>query len=168
VHGTVRAKSLDDRVGCFALITLMQRAARIRHVFRLFRAGGDRDARRGDGGVYVVEPDAALVLEGTTAGDIPGVSPTDAACKMGGGPVISLTDMRTVYPKDYFRRAMALGKENNIPVQPKTVRAGGTDAGTIHVSRGGVKTLTISHPCRYIHSAIAMTTEKDIEAVRLT
>ena len=60
---------------------------------------------------------------------------------------------------------MALGKENNIPVQPKTVRAGGTDAGTIHVSRGGVKTLTISHPCRYIHSAIAMTTEKDIEAV---
>lgn len=85
--------------------------------------------------------------------------------KMGGGAVISLTDMRTVYPKDYFRRAMALGKENNIPVQPKTVRAGGTDAGTIHVSRGGVKTLTISHPCRYIHSAIAMTTEKDIEAV---
>lgn len=105
------------------------------------------------------------MLEGTTAGDIPGVSPTDAACKMGGGAVISLTDMRTVYPKDYFRRAMALGKENNIPVQPKTVRAGGTDAGTIHVSRGGVKTLTISHPCRYIHSAIAMTTEKDIEAV---
>ena len=84
---------------------------------------------------------------------------------MGGGAVISLTDMRTVYPKDYFRRAMALGKENSIPVQPKTVRAGGTDAGTIHVSRGGVKTLTISHPCRYIHSAIAMTTEKDIEAV---
>ena len=114
---------------------------------------------------YILEPDAALVLEGTTAGDIPGVSPTDAACKMGGGAVISLTDMRTVYPKDYFRRAMALGKENNIPVQPKTVRAGGTDAGTIHVSRGGVKTLTISHPCRYIHSAIAMTTEKDIEAV---
>ena len=28
-----------------------------------------------------------------------------------------------------------------------------------------MKTLTISHPCRYIHSAIAMTTEKDIEAV---
>ena len=69
---------------------------------------------------YILEPDAALVLEGTTAGDIPGVSPTDAACKMGGGAVISLTDMRTVYPKDYFRRAMALGKENNIPVQPKT------------------------------------------------
>ena len=61
---------------------------------------------------------------GTTAGDIPGVSPTDAACKMGGGAVISLTDMRTVYPKDYFRRAMALGKENNIPVQPKTVPYG--------------------------------------------
>lgn len=25
VHGTVKAKALDDRVGCFALITLMQR-----------------------------------------------------------------------------------------------------------------------------------------------
>ena len=51
VHGTVKAKALDDRVGCFALITLMQ-PARIRHVFRLLHAGGDWPARRGHGGVY--------------------------------------------------------------------------------------------------------------------
>lgn len=164
VHGTVKAKALDDRVGCFALITLMQRPLEYDTYF-VFSTQEEIGLRGAGTAAYILEPDAALVLEGTTAGDIPGVSPTDAACKMGGGAVISLTDMRTVYPKDYFRRAMALGKENNIPVQPKTVRAGGTDAGTIHVSRGGVKTLTISHPCRYIHSAIAMTTEKDIEAV---
>lgn len=164
VHGTVKAKALDDRVGCFALITLMQRPLEYDTYF-VFSTQEEIGLRGAGTAAYILEPDAALVLEGTTAGDIPGVSPTDAACKMGGGAVISLTDMRTVYPKDYFRRAMALGKENNISVQPKTVRAGGTDAGTIHVSRGGVKTLTISHPCRYIHSAIAMTTEKDIEAV---
>lgn len=164
VRGTVKAKALDDRVGCFALITLMQRPLEYDTYF-VFSTQEEIGLRGAGTAAYILEPDAALVLEGTTAGDIPGVSPTDAACKMGGGAVISLTDMRIVYPKDYFRRAMALGKENNIPVQPKTVRAGGTDAGTIHVSRGGVKTLTISHPCRYIHSAIAMTTEKDIEAV---
>lgn len=30
--------------------------------------------------------------------------------------------------------------------------AGGNDAKAIHVSAGGVKTLAISLPCRYLHS----------------
>ena len=30
--------------------------------------------------------------------------------------------------------------------------AGGNDAGAIHKSRGGVKVLTVSVPCRYLHS----------------
>ena len=34
----------------------------------------------------------------------------------------------------------------------KLVVAGGNDAGAIHKSRGGVKTLTVSVPCRYLHS----------------
>ena len=163
VHGTVKAKALDDRVGCFALITLMQRPLEYDTYF-VFSTQEEIGLRGAGTAAYILEPDAALVLEGTTAGDIPGVSPTDAACKMGAAQSFPLRICVPFTRRIISAARLALGKET-YPVQPKTVRAGGTDAGTIHVSRGGVKTLTISHPCRYIHSAIAMTTEKDIEAV---
>lgn len=84
VHGTVKAKALDDRVGCFALITLMQRPLEYDTYF-VFSTQEEIGLRGAGTAAYILEPDAALVLEGTTAGDIPGVSPTDAACKMGGG-----------------------------------------------------------------------------------
>lgn len=43
-------------------------------------------------------------------------------------------------------------EENGIKIQTKTMVAGGNDARTIHVSAGGVRTLAISLPCRYLHS----------------
>ena len=51
VHGTVKAKALDDRVGCFALITLMQRPLEYDTYFvfstqeeiGLYMAGAKRD-----------------------------------------------------------------------------------------------------------------------------
>ena len=43
-------------------------------------------------------------------------------------------------------------KENGIKIQTKTMVAGGNDAKAIHISAGGVKTLAVSLPCRYLHS----------------
>lgn len=73
VHGTVKAKALDDRVGCFALITLMQRPLEYDTYF-VFSTQEEIGLRGAGTAAYILEPDAALVLEGTTAGDIPGVS----------------------------------------------------------------------------------------------
>lgn len=38
---------------------------------------------------------------------------------------------------------------------------GGNDAGAIHVSRGGVRTVAVSLPCRYLHSAVSLISQKD-------
>ena len=43
-------------------------------------------------------------------------------------------------------------REGDIPVQRDIMRAGGTDAGAIHLTRTGVITGGISVPCRYIHT----------------
>ena len=42
--------------------------------------------------------------------------------------------------------------------------AGGNNAGSIHKSRAGVRTLAVSVPCRYIHSASCLADLRDIEA----
>ena len=47
--------------------------------------------------------------------------------------------------------------------------SGGTDAGSIHLTKGGVPSGTIAVPCRYIHGPAAVTTLEDIEnTIKLT
>ena len=54
---------------------------------------------------------------------------------------------------------------NNILCQTKTAIAGGNDAGAISQSRNGVKTISISLPCRYLHSACCVADEQDMDAI---
>ena len=51
----------------------------------------------------------------------------------------------------------------NIPVQTKTMIAGGNDAGVIHISRGGVRTAAVSVPCRYLHASESLISVSDAE-----
>ena len=41
--------------------------------------------------------------------------------------------------------------------------AGGNDSGAIHISRGGVRTIAVSVPCRYIHSPSCVINKEDFE-----
>ena len=57
-----------------------------------------------------------------------------------------------------------LAKENDIPVQREVLPYGGTDAGAIQKTRGGVATGAISIPCRYIHSEAETVDLRDVRA----
>ena len=58
---------------------------------------------------------------------------------------------------------ISLAEKNNIKYQLEVMVDGGTDAGVIHFSRGGVKTGGISIPTRYIHSPSEMIYKKDLD-----
>lgn len=163
VRGTVKAKALDDRAGCFVLLRLLMEELEYDTYF-VFSVQEEIGMRGAGTAAFIVKPDAAIVLEGTTAGDVAGVAPLDTVCKMGSGVAVSFMDRSTIYKKSYFQRALALGKTYGIPCQPKTASAGSNDAGAIHTTGSGAQTLTLSVPCRYIHSPVAMTAESDIEA----
>ena len=59
---------------------------------------------------------------------------------------------------------MSLAAECGIQAQRDVIRAGGTDAGAIHLTRSGVYTGGISVPCRYIHSPMEMVDKSDVKA----
>lgn len=152
------SKALDDRIGCAILITLLQREAEydFNAVFSVQEEVGLRGAAAA---AYTVNPEAALVLEGTTAADVAGVAAEKRVCSLGGGPAISFMDRSTVYDRGYYEAAINSG----IHCQAKAAVAGGNNSGIIHTSRGGVRTLAISVPCRYIHSPASVADISDIE-----
>ena len=60
---------------------------------------------------------------------------------------------------------MGLGKKHGIPCQLKKYVSGGNDAGHIHKAAGGVKTVALSCPTRYIHSASCVMNSKDYDSM---
>lgn len=63
---------------------------------------------------------------------------------------------------------MDCAKENGIPYQLEVLERGGTDAGSIHITAGGIPTGAVSIPSRFIHCPAEMIDLNDAEnTVRL-
>ncbi len=157
---SIISKALDDRVGCAVLIKLIKEYDEY-DFYASFSVQEEVGLRGAKVSAYTINPESAIVLEGTTASDIADVSEENTVCKLGNGVAVSFMDGATVYDRDYYNFAM----NSNINCQPKSAVAGGNNSGAIHLSREGVKTIALSLPCRYIHSSSSVADKKDIESL---
>lgn len=161
--GRVCSKAIDDRAGCALLLGLLEQELPY-DITAAFLVQEEIGLRGATAAAYTVAPEFALVLEATTAADIVGASGGERVCTLGGGPVISFMDRSTMYDKGMYQAAFAQCQAQGIPCQTKTRIAGGNDSGAIHVSRGGVRTLAVSLPCRYLHSPSCVADLADLDA----
>lgn len=162
-NGMIKSRALDDRAGCTILIDLMKSNIEydMTFVFAVQEEIGLRGARTA---AYSVAPQAAIVVESTTAADIPGVENEKQVCHVGKGPVLSFMDKSTIYDKEYYHMAFDAAKSLHVPCQAKEAVAGGNDSGAIHVTRGGVRTIAVSLACRYLHSPVGLISQDDFHA----
>ncbi|MBQ3058314.1 MAG: M42 family peptidase [Clostridia bacterium] len=161
---SVKAKAIDDRIGCAVLITLLKEKAEYDY-FAVFSTQEEIGTRGARVATFAINPDFALVLEATTAADIAGVSEDKSVCNLGCGPAVSFMDRATAYDRTLYNAALNSG----LSVQPKRAVAGGNNSGAIHLSREGIRTLAISLPCRYIHSSSCVANISDMEnMIKLT
>lgn len=166
-EGLIKGKALDDRAGCAILIDMIKSDLPYDMYFN-FAAGEEVGFGIAATAFYRVQPDYAIVVETTTAADLADVPESKRVCSLGDGGVISFMDRRTIYPKDLFDKAFELAKKHGIKAQVKSLVAGGNNAGVIHKTAGGVKTITVSLPCRYLHSPSCVLNKEDItESARL-
>ncbi|MBR4306262.1 MAG: M42 family peptidase [Ruminiclostridium sp.] len=160
----LKSKALDDRVGCAVMLEMIKGELPYDATF-VFTVQEEIGTRGAKAASYSVAPDYAIVLETTTACDFSGNEGEKKVCEVGKGAVVSYMDNGTIYSRELYKMAFDKAKEKNIPCQTKTVVAGGNDSGAIHVSAGGIETVAISVPCRYLHSPACVLSKKDIDAV---
>jgi endoglucanase len=158
----IKAKAIDDRAGCAMMIEMMHEEPEYDTYF-VFNVQEEIGLRGSTASAFAVAPDFAIVLESTTAADIDGASGAKRVCEVGKGPVVSFMDRSTMYDKELYRLAFDTAKELDIPCQTKTMVAGGNDAGAIHKSGKGVRTIAVSLPCRYLHSPSSVIEFADME-----
>lgn len=160
----ILSKAIDDRAGCQVLLDIINSEPEYD-----FYASFSVNEEVGAGAravAFTIDPDFAIVVESTTAADIAGVPDDKKVCYVGEGAVLSFMDRGTLYDKCLFDKSLALAKEKGIKAQVKSFVAGGNNAAGIHQSRGGIRTVAVSVPCRYIHSASSVASVEDIKSVR--
>lgn len=162
-NGMLVSKAIDDRAGCMIMIDMIKSEIEYDTTF-VFTVQEEIGTRGAKTAAFSVVPDFALVLETTTAADIPAAEGEKRVCELTKGAVVSYMDRGTIYDRELYRLAFDTAQKNGVSVQTKSMVAGGNDSGAIHVSRDGVRTLAISVPCRYLHSPSVTAFEGDIEA----
>jgi len=83
---------------------------------------------------------------------VPDVEQHLYSTEMGKGPAITIMDATSYASKELVDAFVKTAQKEGIPFQFKKGATGGNDAGRIHLAREGIKTATVSVPCRYIHS----------------
>ncbi|HEY9061773.1 MAG TPA: M42 family metallopeptidase [Pseudobacteroides sp.] len=159
-NDVVKAKALDDRVGCAILMELIKEKYDF-DLYVCFTVQEEVGLRGSEVAAYRIKPHLALVMEGTTCSDVPGVEEHSYSSTLGGGAVLTIMDRTSYSDKALVNYLYKLGEENNIKVQFKRTTTGGNDAGKIQLTGSGVKVASISVPCRYIHSPVSVMSKRD-------
>jgi endoglucanase len=161
----ITGKSLDNRLNCAVQIEVMRRIAEqgtphtVYFVFTVQEEVGSRGARPA---AYSLEPNLALVLDVTGAGDQPHGKTMET--KLGAGVAIKTRDAGLIVPAAVKNLLIQRAEDARIPYQVEVTDGATTDASGIHVARAGIPTGVISIPCRYTHSTSETTDMADVAA----
>ncbi len=161
-NGLLKAKAIDDRAGCAIMLSLLKQELPMDVTFA-FTVQEEVGTRGAFGAAFSVTPEIGLVLETTTAANLPDVEPHRQVCAPGKGPVISYMDGGTIYDRPLFEKLRDLAEANDIPWQTKEYIAGGNDARTIQRSKAGVRVAAISAAVRYLHAPASVGCMADFE-----
>lgn len=160
----IKGKAIDDRLGCAEMLYVLEKLIGIKVPLDLYFCFTVREEIGLSGArtaAQTIAPDYSVVLESTAVADLPDVPENSRVAELGKGGAVSLRDRSTIYDRGFIRFCLSLAERKNIPVQVKRYVSGGNDAGSIHKSGSGVRSLAISAPSRYIHSPACVVSTAD-------
>lgn len=153
------AKALDDRLGCATLIELLKAAPHHIELLASFTVQEEIGLRGARIAAYDFQPDLIIAVDSTPAVDFhkpDGTENTVYNCKLGEGPAIYLADAGTLSDPRLVRFLSKIADENGIPYQYRQPGGGGTNAGALHKTRGGIPSVSVSIPGRFAHTAVML------------
>lgn len=158
----ILSKALDDRIGCFIAIKALERVQSNHEISFVFTVQEEVGLRGAQTAAFALDPDLAISVDVTLTGDTPKAHSMDV--KLGKGVAIKVFDRSMITPPQVKQWMASTSEEHQIPYQWEVLEFGGTDSGTIHLTKGGIPSGVLSIPTRYVHSPSEMIDTKDVEA----
>ena len=163
---TIAARGLDNRIGIWAAAEGLRRAAE-RDPEATVCAVSTVQEELGLQGAKMVgfdlAPDAVIATDVTHATDTPGSpSKQQSGVELGGGPVIARGSANHPKVVDAVR-SVAADVDVDVQLQATGSRTG-TDADAFYTSRGGIPSLNLGVPNRYMHTPVETLNLDDLDA----
>jgi len=158
-------KAMDDRIGAFVMYEAMWALGDNEATVHAAATSQEEVGWRGAAASgSALEPTAVVALVVTLAMDIPGVGNENEISPLGRGAALTIMDGYSIsHPKlvEHFR---SIAEREGIPHQMEILPSGGTDAGEVQRLHGGIAAITLSIPCRYVHTPNEMVNRGDVQA----
>ncbi len=169
-NGLYTCKAFDNRAGVAMLIDSMRQISEMDIDATIYAVGtvqeevGLKGARTSAFGLM---PDVAIAVDTTIPGDHPGIEKKDSALEIGKGGVITIVDAGgrgLIADPTVVKWLRQTAEANDIPYQLDVGDGGTTDATSIHLTREGIPSGTLSVATRYIHSPVEVLDLDDLQA----
>ncbi len=142
---------LDDRIGCYFMIEALKQLKDCKYdLYLVFTVQEEVGLRGAITSAYTVNPDYGIAFDVTGEYGTPDADKMPQ--KMFGGACIKIKDASLICAPKMVKFIKDVADKNDINHQLEILNAGGTDAGAIQKTRGGVLSGGISIATRYIHS----------------
>ena len=161
----VKAKALDDRIGCAVMLDMLKGEVP-QDTWFVFAVGEEIGHRGARVAVQRLDPAAVLVIEGTTAADMPDVPAHKQSTRIRQGAVVSLIDGGNVYSRGLRQAVCAEADKRGVKWQYRQSANGATDASFGTIGASGALTFGLSAPVRYIHCACGVAYLPDLAEIR--
>jgi len=163
----VAARGMDNRVGIWAAAEGLRRAVALDADATVYAVSTVQEEVGLKGAQMVgfdLDPDAVVATDVTHATDSPGVPPgTQTGLELGGGPVVARGS--TNHPAVVESvRTVADDRAIDVQLQATGSRTG-TDADAFFTARGGIPSLNLGIPNRYMHTPVEVVDLDDLDAV---
>jgi endoglucanase len=156
------APALDDRIGCAILISTIKNLSEVENdTYFVFTVQEEVGIRGSQTSAFKINPDLGIAVDLTATGDTP--ESRTMSVSLGEGPAIKVKDRSVITHPKVKDLLIKVAKREGIPYQFEVLEFGGTDAGSIHLTREGVPTGVLSIPARYIHTPGEMVDYSDVE-----
>ncbi len=159
----ISGKALDDRIGLYVLIEL---AKDLPDNIVLMGSTEEEVSHYGKGAanaVWKLEPKLFIAVDVGEANDYPG---GEKYIKLSSGPEITVQEIRgigNVIKRKYLDIIDNTAKREGIPLQYRITIDSATEASNVFYLKGGIPSLAICTPIRYIHTFNEYANIKDIE-----
>jgi endoglucanase len=163
--GRMAARGMDNRIGVWSAAEGLRRAVAADVEATVYAVSTVQEEVGLQGAKMVgfdLAPDAAVAVDVTHATDYPDIEEKRRGpVELGGGPVISRGSANHPVLVNLAREAAA--EEIDVQLQAAGVRTG-TDADAFYTSRGGIPSLNVGLPNRYMHTPVELIDTADLDA----
>ena len=160
------ARGLDNRVGIWTAAEALRRATAAQAEATIYAVSTVQEELGLQGAKMVgfdLDPDAVVAVDVTHATDTPDIpGKRSTGIELGDGPVVARGSANHPQLVEALRSTAAA---NGIALQLEAAgTATGTDADAFYTQRGGVPTLSLGLPNRYMHTPVEMIDTADLDA----